>query len=65
MKMNVIEGWKNLRAIARRHKFRDLVYTRPIIDMAVSIDDLHAGFLCRDLFAYNNLALPVSMLRVF
>jgi hypothetical protein len=62
MKMNVIEGRKNLRAITRRHELRDLVHTRPIVDMAVSIDDLHAGFLCRDQFAYNNLASSVSMI---
>jgi hypothetical protein len=64
MKMNVIEGRKNLRAISRRHELGDLVHTRPIIDMAVSIDDLHAGFLCRDLFAYNNLASSVSMCQL-
>jgi len=33
--------------------------------MAVGIDDLHVSFLRRDLFAYNNLALPVSTTKDF
>jgi len=48
--------------ITGRHELGDLVHTRSIVDMAVSIDDLHAGFLCCDQFAYNNLALSVSMI---
>jgi hypothetical protein len=41
MKVNMIESWKDLRAVARRHEFRDFVHARPVIDVAVSVDDLH------------------------
>jgi hypothetical protein len=59
MKMNMIEGWKNLRAVTGRHEFRDLVHTRPVVDMAVGIDDLHMlGSLYQ--CAYNKRASPLS-----
>jgi hypothetical protein len=61
----MIERWKNLCAVNGRHEFRNLVHTRPVVDMAVGIDDLHVSFLRRDLFAYNNLALPVSTTKDF
>jgi len=32
---------KNLRAITRRHELGDFVHTRPVIDVAVGVDDLH------------------------
>jgi len=51
MKMNMIERWKNLRAVTGRHEFRNLVHTRPVIDMAVGIDDLHLRFPFADLVA--------------
>jgi len=41
VKMNVIEGGKYFRPISRRHELRDLVHARPVVDMAVGVDDLH------------------------
>ena len=41
MKMNVVEGGKNLGAITSRHELGDFVHARPIVDVAIGIDDLH------------------------
>src|ERR1044071_3498959 len=56
MKMNVIERRKNLHAITGRHEFRNLVHTRPVVDMAVGIDDLHVRFPFGIWLPYNNSA---------
>src|SRR5581483_8653778 len=42
MKMNVIEGGKDLGAIARRHESGNLVHAGPVVDVTVGVDDSHA-----------------------
>jgi hypothetical protein len=54
MKMNMIERWKNLCAVTGRHEFRNLVHTRPVVDMAVGIDDLHVRF------PFAAICLPIT-----
>src|SRR5690349_20025633 len=55
MKRKMIERWEDLRAVTGRHEFRNLVHTRPVVDMAVGIDDLHVRFPFADLVALYQL----------
>ncbi|HEV8722160.1 MAG TPA: hypothetical protein VGW77_16190, partial [Candidatus Binatia bacterium] len=41
VEVNMIEGRKNLRAVAGRHVLRYFVHARAIVDMAIGINDLH------------------------
>jgi len=41
VKVDVIECRENFGAISRRHELGDFVHTRPVIDVAVGVDDLH------------------------
>jgi hypothetical protein len=50
VEVNVIEGRKNFGAVARRHVLGNFVHARPIVDMAVGVDDLHdLSFLSKEL----------------
>jgi hypothetical protein len=42
MKMDVIEGGKDFRAIARRHVLGNFLHARPVVYMSVGVDDLHS-----------------------
>ena len=41
VEVNMIEGRKNLRAVAGRHVLGYFVHARSIVDMAIGINDLH------------------------